>query len=189
MKRKLTWGTVLFLTLFALRAETTVNVFSFPDRNQVGQALHIHTGNYGPLVCIEGEISAVTADWISLRQKDRGEITFSLKDAEVYVNGQVGLCTALRPIAPGLNFAARLYIDHEGVLRLVDGWYVGMEAEVLAVDPECRFLTLRPLDTPETNRFIFSPLLPTTSPLPAPGEVCFFLFDWEHRVRRIISAP
>lgn len=189
MKTKLSWGTVLLLTLFALRAEATTSVFSFPNRNQVEQALQNYTENCGPLVCIEGEISAVTTDGISLRERDRRESTFSLNAAEVFVNGQAGVSAALRPIAPGFNFAARLYFDQEGVLRLVDGWYVGVEAEVLTVDPERRFLTVQPLDHAQINQFIFSPLLPATSPLPTPGEICFILFDWEHRVRQISSAP
>jgi hypothetical protein len=191
MKLKLACGTLILfsLTFLALRAEATVNGLFFPDRNQVEQTLHLYTKEYGPLVCIAGEISAVTTDGIRLREMDRSERTFSLNDAAVFVNGQAGVNNALRPIAPGFNFTARLYFDHQGVLRLVDGWYLGVEAEVLAVDRERRLLTVRPLDQTETNQFICSPLLTTTSPLPASGEICYFLFDWEHRVRRIISRP
>ncbi|WP_231133424.1 hypothetical protein [Capillibacterium thermochitinicola] len=175
--------------MIGLRAEAMANVFGFPSRNQVEQALHSATENWGPLVCLEGEITDVTADGFRFRASDHEESFFSHQDAEVFVNGRAGLCTALRPIAPGFNFDARLYLDRAGVLRLVDGWYVGVEAEVLTIDPERGLLTVQPLDHAQANQFRLSPLFSATSPLPAPGEVCFFLFDWEYQVRRIICAP
>src|SRR5690606_19610235 len=110
MKRKLLCP-VLLLTLLVLPVEAKVNDASFPNRAQVEQALRFATEAWGPLSCRTGEISAVTADWICLREKDGGEKTFFLKDAVIFVNGQRGIGTALRPIAPGFNFAACLYLD------------------------------------------------------------------------------
>ncbi|NLM37635.1 MAG: hypothetical protein GX202_05865 [Firmicutes bacterium] len=190
MKQKLSWGTVvLFIVLIGLPTEAMANVLAFPGRNQVEEAVRFTTENWGPLVCLAGEIADVTAEGIRFSAKGCGERFFSHQDAEVFVNGRAGLWPALRPIAPGFNFAARLYLDQAGVLRLVDGWYIGVEAEVLAIDQERGLLTVRPLDHAQTNQFSFSPLFFTTSFLPAPGEVCFFLLDWEHQVRRIIRAP
>lgn len=189
MKTKIAWGILFFLITTAVPTGATVNNLSFPTRTKVEQALQEAVESWGPLVCREGEISAVVADRISLREVGRGESMFFLGAAEVFVNGQPGNSTALRPIAPGFNFAARLHFDQEGVLRLVDGWYVGTEVKVLAVDPERNLLTVQPLDHTRTGRLAFSPHFTATSPLPAPGETCFLLFDWEHRVRQIISAP
>ncbi len=188
MKRKLLCP-VLLLTLLVLPVEAKVNDASFPNRAQVEQALRFATETWGPLSCRTGEISAVTADWICLREKDGGEKTFFLKDAVIFVNGQRGIGTALRPIAPGFNFAACLYLDQTGVLRLVDGWYVGVEVEVRTVDWERRILTARPLDRAQTDQFTISPLLPANHPLPTPGEICYFLLDWDYQVRRIICMP
>ena len=80
------------------------------------------------------------------------------------------------PLRPVLTLPLVFTLTTKGVLRLVDGWYLGVEAEVLAVDRERRLLTVRPLDQTETNQFICSPLLPHHQPLfqPRVRSVIFF---------------
>lgn len=162
------------------------NGFSFPARHRVAAALQTCAEKYGPLTVEEGEVTTVGSDWLSLRANQAGEKTFPCLNAAIFVNGYAGLLPALRPIAPGFYFAARLYFDQQGILRLVDGWYVGAEVEIRAVEAGGRRLTVQPVDQAETYQLILSPHLAPPSPALAPGSICFLLFDWEHRVRKII---
>ncbi|NLY91922.1 MAG: hypothetical protein GX081_10025 [Firmicutes bacterium] len=185
MKIKVALTIVCLLTV-ASWTGATGNGFSFPTRHRVAAALHKCGEDYGPLTVEEGEVTAVGAGWISLRSNQAGEKTFSCMDAEIFVNGNAGDLPALRPIAPGFNFAVRLYFDQHGILRLVDGWYVGVEVEVLAVEAEGRLLTVQPLDQAQTYHLILSPHLAPSSPVLTPGSICFLLLDWEDRVRKIL---
>jgi len=178
--------TIICLLAMASWTGATGNGLSSPPRDRVAAALQACVEKYGPLTDVEGEVMTVGTDWISLREVQAREKTFSCRTAEIFVNGYAGHLSALRPIAPGFYFAARLYFDQQGILRLVDGWYVGAEVEVLAVEAGGRLLTVQPLEQAQTYRLILSPHLASPSPALAPGSICFLLLDWEYRVRKIL---
>ena len=186
MKHWAILGMIGVLFVLVPGSEAIEQTFPFPDRALVVQAVRDCAKKHGPLVVVTGEISATADQGITLAGADGQEKAYSCAAAAVFINGQLGLTAALRPIAPEFYFAARLYVDHQGVLRLVDGWYVGVEAEVLAIETDYSALIVRPLDQGETSRLPFSPLfLPRSDPPLTPGEICFFLVDWENNIRKV----
>ncbi|HEY8391711.1 MAG TPA: hypothetical protein VIL83_03195 [Capillibacterium sp.] len=186
MKRKVAL-TIIWLLLVASWAGATGSGFIFPARYRVAAALRACEENYGPLTVAEGEVTAVGEGWLCFRPQQAPEKAFPCGEAEIFVNGTAGQLPALRPIVPGFNFLVRLYFDQQGILRLVDGWYVGAEVEVLAVEDGGRRLTVQPLDQAQTYRVILSPHLNPSSSALAPGSICFLLLDWENRVHKIIG--
>ncbi|HHT49099.1 MAG TPA: hypothetical protein GXZ98_07385 [Firmicutes bacterium] len=186
MKIKVLLAIVFFILAVTSRTDATVNGFSFPPPNRVAAALKACEEQYGTLAVEEGEIIAVTADRISFRGYQTGEKTIPPSTTAVFVNGCAGELAALRPIAPGFYFTARLYFDQQGVLRLVDGWYIGAEVEILAVETGSRFLTVQPLDQTQTYRLHLSPHLTIPSSALVPGKICFLLLNGEHQVFKIL---
>ena len=188
MKNWVRLGILGLLLVLSYISEATEHTCSVPDRALVVQAVRDCTEQYGPLVVKTGEISATADGEITLGAvADGQEKTFSSSAAAVFINGQLGITAALRPIAPEFYFAARLYFDQQGVLRLVDGWYVGIEVEVLAVDTTRRALTVRPIDQGATWRLTLSPLLSLSNSALTPGDSCFLLLDWENNIRKVIG--
>ena len=186
MKKRLCFGIIIFLFIRpGIRVEATGSKFSPPLRTVVEKAISCCAESYGPLVTQVGEVLAVSADRITLSGPVSGEETIKATVATVFVNGHSGDLMALRPVAPGFYFAARLFFDQQGILRLIDAGYVGAEVEVITVDIGRRLLTVQPLDQTQTYQLTFSPLLPATSPQLAPGDICFLLLDWENRIRKI----
>lgn len=187
MKNWALFGIIGVLSLLVSGSEAAEQNFIFPDRTLVAQVVRDCTKEYGPLVVKTGEIFASADEAITLRiAADEQEKTYSSSEAAVYINGQLGIAAALRPIAPQFYFVARLYFDRQGILRLVDGWYVGVEVEVLAVDTPARGLTVRPLDQTETWCLNLTPQLCHSELAFAPGECCFLLLDWENDIRKVI---
>jgi hypothetical protein len=180
-------GIIGLLFVLVSRSEATEQTLIFPDRTRVAQAVRDCTKEYGPLVVETGEILATADERITLRGATDGrEKVYSCAVATVFINGQLGVTTALRPIAPQFYFVARLYFDYQGVLRLVDGCYAGVEGEVLAVDTADRGLTVRPLDQSDTWGLTFASPLSHSDLAFTPGECCYFLLDWENNIRKVI---
>ena len=166
-------------------AKATTSGLLLPARTEVTAEITRCQELFGPLVFREGEILEVDGDYIKVAGNHGVVETLKLTtDCQIFVNGRQGTLSALRPVAPGFSFMIRLYVDQQGVPRLVDGWYIGGLVTVIAISPQENFLLVQDLESNRVYRLLISQALKEETRLLAPGVTCFLLLDWETQVRK-----
>ena len=178
---------VLFILLSFVGTVNSKDAGLFiPNRMVVTAEVQLKEEIYGPLKIIEGEVLETGNDYLLIRGRDGKTETFTLSaESTVFVNGQEGEISALRPVSPGLFFAVRLYFTYSDNLCLVDGWYVGGVVKVNVIDVQKRLMYVQAVENGESYLFLISPNLKEKISRLAPGTACFILIDYEHGIRRI----
>lgn len=91
--------------------------------------------NFGELRPISGEIHAISSELVVLKSRSRIIRCHLESSPLIWVNGRPGRLEALRPVAENCYFSARLWIDGDGHVRAIEGFYRGAEVELVEVEP------------------------------------------------------
>lgn len=175
------------ISLFSAASRATVAGFVNLDRSMVSEALSEVERSAGILKKKEGEVVGVQPSVLTIRDSAGSVQDYSIADAKLFVNGRAGTLFALRPVTADCFFQARLYFDCNGKLLLVDGWYIGFEAEIISyADKGGRlYLRVKGLETGEMHNLPVSPVLHDTVAGLCAGDTCYFLLDIDGNIRRI----
>ena len=179
---------VLFILLsFAGTVNSKDTGLFIPNRTAVTAEVQLNEELFGPLEVKEGEVLEAGNDHFIIREEDGKTETFILSaDCRVFINGQQGGVSALRPVLPGFLFTVRLYIDHSGNLRLVDGWYVGGVVKVDSIDFQKGLIFVEAVENGEIYSFLIRTKFKEQIFRLVPGTACFILLDCERGIRRIL---
>ncbi|NLW57050.1 MAG: hypothetical protein GX050_10650 [Firmicutes bacterium] len=177
---------IIMLLAGGRTALATSSGLYLPDRQVVQNAIADQEAMFGPLTLAEGEVIAVDDDCLQLVTGSGLGVTYQIPTScAVYINGRLGSLSALRPVASGSFFAVRLYLDQEQTPRLIDGWYVGGLATIMAVDSRAHTLCVQAIESNEVFHLAVVPELREEISRMTRGKVCFLLLGWEAQVRKI----
>jgi hypothetical protein len=144
----------------------------------------------GDLKELHGEILAVNKDRILLIEGSLSTEVIYDDNIKVYVNGRVGQIKALCPIVDGCNFLARVWLDKNNRVVLIDGYYWGadvvVEEAVRLIDGRY-YLVVRDAIIEEPIYWTFETApncrgLDNLSSSSLLGS-CYILFDLEGKIR------
>lgn len=189
-------GMMIALLALAFLAQSscqaTIADLPYMDRTAIKQKIMEAESSGGQLRRITGEVLVAGKTKLTLRNEEGVIQEYFLVGADLYLNGQPSSGEALHPIYPGRNFQARLYIDEEDMVKVVEAWYIGGEGQLVRLHPpdaNGRFsITLRALDTPRERQFLVSQelneVIKSISPetcfyyqLNLDGEICYILIS------------
>ncbi len=157
-----------------------------PDRQAVRNALAGQEALYGSLILAEGEVTAVDGDRLQLVTGSGLHATYRIPTScVVFINGRPGSLSALGPVWIDSFFAVRLYLDQNQTPRLIDGWYIGGLATIMAVDSKRHTLCVQAVESNEVYRLTVVPALREELTRLTKGMVCFLLLGCEGQVRKI----
>lgn len=179
--------TLIIMVLAGVRsAQATSGGLAIPDRQAVLTTITSNEALFGLLTLNEGEVVSVDGDRLQLVTGSGLSETYTIPSScPVYINGRQGSLSALRPVAPGSFFATRLYVDHDQIPRLIDGWYVGGLVVIIAADSQHHTLCVQAVESNKVYHLAVSPALRGEVSRLAPGKTCFLLLGWEAQVRKI----
>ena len=171
--------TIFFCASAAFSAEATCGGRFIVPRAELESILAKIETTAGPLSWLEGEVVAVGQNSCTLRT-DGKEHSFLLGPAcEIFANGLPSSLNALRPVAPGAFFWARLWLDSGGGIRIIEAIYCGGELMLIEVGQD--------------EMTGIAPDIPTPVTLPiadwryvghlVPGQSIYVLLDLTGRVR------
>ena len=89
------------------------------------------SGTTGPGRWLEGEIVGLCQEEVVLA---KAGMEFALPLAsglQVYLNGKLATSGAVRPVTQGCGVMARVWLDGTGRVRLIDGYFQGVEVEIV----------------------------------------------------------
>lgn len=136
--------------------------------------------SWGPVHTREGEIVALERRICRLNEGGVVNDFPFAATCTVFANGLPACPEAVRPVSPEYGFWAKLWIDGDGTVRLVEAVYLGGELLLTAVSRESLIGLL-----PERQTLI---TLQTTAGLSidglAPGQLVYVLLDLDGRVRQ-----
>lgn len=125
----LLWGSVT-----GLAYERNDPGYILPEEN-LQPVLEKVSQTHGQLQLFKGEIISVHEKNIVFRVNSENVSLDYKTDVLVWVNGRRGRLEALRPVTEECFFSARVWIDQNKQVCIVDGYYRGAEVEILEVAP------------------------------------------------------
>ncbi|HEY8343869.1 MAG TPA: hypothetical protein VIL66_01610 [Bacillota bacterium] len=189
----------IMITLLALAfltrtsCQATIADLPYMNRTVIEQKILEAESGGGRLRRITGEVLVAGKTKLTLCTEEGVIQDFSLTGTDLYLNGQPSSGEALRPVYPGRNFQARLYVDEEDRVKVVEAWYIGGEGQLVRLHPpdgDGYFsITLRALDTPEERRFLVSQELNEVIKSIPPETCLYYQLNLNGEIGYILLSP
>lgn len=90
---------------------------------------------FGKVQQLEGEILWLGEKGLALLKDGKKQLLPLAEKTKVFINGRSASVAAVRPVAPDCGVLARVWLDSEGRIQLIDGYYQGAEVEVVYAKP------------------------------------------------------